>query len=190
MNDLAKIIEGVLLVSGQAQKRSALARIVGRPKQEIDDAIKGLDEQLSDRGIRIFISDDTVGLVSAPEIAEFTKKLIHEELETNLSKSAIETLTIILYKAPVTRAAIDYIRGVNSSYTLQQLLTRGIIDRNPNPQDSRSYVYSPSSKFITHMGLLKPDDLPAFEELEKEGDDRIEKALNEIESTEKNSDQS
>lgn len=177
MNDLPKIIEGVLLVSGQVQKRSALVRITGKSRQEVDDAISELTTQLQDRGIRVFINEDTVGLVSAPEIAEFTKKLIHEELETNLSKSAVETLTIILYKAPVTRAAIDYIRGVNSSYTLQQLLTRGIIDRQPNPQDSRSYVYAPSGQFITHMGLLSPNDLPAFEELEKEGNERIQKAL-------------
>jgi len=177
MNDLPKIIEGILLVSGQVQKRSKLMHILGKSKQEIDEAIVLLSEQLGDRGIRIFTQDDTVGLVSAPEIAEFTGKLIHEELETNLSKSALETLTIILYKTPVTRAAIDYIRGVNSSYTLQQLLTRGIIERQQNPHDSRSYIYTPAHKFITHIGLLSEKDLPAFDELSQEGAEKIAESL-------------
>lgn len=178
MNELSKIIEGVLLTSGETISRNKLSRIVGKSKSAIDDALLELEKDLSERGIRLFLSGELVGLVSAPELSTYTKKLIHEELETNLSKSAIETLTIILYKAPVTRAAIDYIRGVNSSYTLQQLLTRGIIERHTNPQDSRSYVYAPSQAFIQHIGLTSNAELPEFGDLKDLGKEEIAVAEN------------
>ena len=80
----------------------------------------------------------------------------------------METLAIIAYKGPLTRAHIEYVRGVNSSFTLRNLVMRGLVERMENPKDARSYLYGTSFNFLKHLGVARPEDLPRFEEFKKE----------------------
>ncbi|KKR79438.1 MAG: Segregation and condensation protein B, partial [Candidatus Nomurabacteria bacterium GW2011_GWA2_40_9] len=85
-----------------------------------------------------------------------------EELNKDLSKSSLETLSVILYKNGVNRREIDYIRGVNSSFTLRALSVRGLVERVLDPADSRRYVYKPTFELLSFMGIKSVEELPDY----------------------------
>jgi len=85
-----------------------------------------------------------------------------------LGKAGLETLSIILYKAPITRVEIDYLRGVNSNFILRNLLIRGFIEKVVNPGDQRSYLYKPSLDLLSFLGVSKVEDLPEYVSIQEE----------------------
>jgi segregation and condensation protein B len=97
----------------------------------------------------------------AKSVAEFLGKAMNEEL----SKSTLETLAVVAYRGPVTRAQIEYVRGVSCSYALRVLSLRGIVDRLDNPLDSRSFLYEVSFEFLKSLGLEKVEDLKGYKKL-------------------------
>ena len=104
------------------------------------------------------------------------------EFSEELSRAAIETAAIIAYQGPITRAEIEYVRGVNSSFILRGLLMRGLVERIENPKDARSYLYRISFDFLKHLGLTKIEDLPQYQEFRQEkmgGPEEIEKTNSE-----------
>jgi len=100
-----------------------------------------------------------------PENTPYLNKLKKEVLEGDLSPAALETLSIIAYRGPISRAEINEIRGVDSSYILRQLFLRELIERFPSPQRQNIFLYQVSFKFLEHLGLTKVQDLPNYEEL-------------------------
>ena len=88
-----------------------------------------------------------------------------EELNKELSKASLETLSIILYKNGVSRAEIDYIRGVNSSFTLRALSVRGLIEKTIDTKDNRRYIYKPSFDTLSFMGIKSAEELPDYREV-------------------------
>jgi chromosome segregation and condensation protein ScpB len=78
-------------------------------------------------------------LGTVPEASELIEKIIKDELTRELGKSSLETLTIILYKSPIAKPEIDYIRGVNSNYILRNLLVRGLVEKISNPKDQNEW---------------------------------------------------
>ncbi len=81
-----------------------------------------------------------------------------------MGKASLETLTIILYRGPITKSQIDYIRGVNSNFILRGLLIRGLIEREKNPDDERGFIYKPAIELITHLGIGSLSGLPEYTE--------------------------
>jgi segregation and condensation protein B len=96
--------------------------------------------------------------------------LTKEELTRDLGKAGLETLSIILYQGPISRANIDYIRGVNSQFIVRNLLIRGLIDRVENPKDARSYIYKTTIDLLSHLGISKIEELPEYEQVRKDID--------------------
>ena len=90
-----------------------------------------------------------------------------EELNRDLSKASLETLSIVLYKNGVSRSEIDYIRGVNSSFTLRALSVRGLVERILDPKDNRRYLYRPSFELFSFMGIKSVQELPEYGEVNK-----------------------
>ena len=90
------------------------------------------------------------------------------EFNEELSRAAVETAAIIAYQGPLTRVDIEYVRGVNSSFILRSLMMRGLIERVENPKDARSYLYRISFDFLKHLGVVRIEELPQYEELHKE----------------------
>jgi len=101
-------------------------------------------------------------LVSAPENSKYLERLITDDLQEDLTPASLEVLAIIAYKGPISRMEIEEIRGVNSSYTLRNLLIRGLIERRGHPQDSRAYVYEVSFNFLRKLGLKSIEELPEY----------------------------
>ncbi|MCK4891205.1 MAG: SMC-Scp complex subunit ScpB, partial [Candidatus Pacebacteria bacterium] len=120
-------------------------------------------------GLRILIKDGKIQMVTAEENSEFVEKFLKADIEGELSRAALEVLSVVAYRGPIARSEIEEIRGVNCSFTLRHLMIRGLIERINNPKDARAYLYRISFDFLKKLGVEKVEDLPKFKELrEKE----------------------
>ncbi len=140
---------------------------------DVKSAFPKLRESLTGRGITVIEHDGKVMLGTAPEMSEFFETLRKEELQKELSKAALETLSVILYKQGVTRSDINFIRGVNSSYILRNLEVRGLVERVSHNSDGRTYVYKPSLELLAHLGVSSVADLPDFERVRNSLENKI-----------------
>jgi len=179
---LKSIIESILFISGEPVKISKIAKITEAPKPEIENAIMVLQGEYSgNRGLSIIKKEDEVQMASSPDNSSFITDLVKSEVQENLSRAALEVLSIAAYRGPLSRMDIDAIRGVNSTFTLRSLLMRGLVERVENPKSARSYLYKISFDFLRHLGLDDISKLPDWEKLSR--DSRIE---NIIENTTEN----
>jgi len=163
--ELEKKIEAILFWRGEPISRKKLAEILKTGQTEINEAIEKLKENLKERGIVLLEKDNDVALGTTPELSNLIENLQKEELNKELSKASLETLSIVLYKNGVSRAEIDYIRGVNSSFTLRALSVRGLIERLLDPKDNRRYIYSPSFELLSFMGVKGVEELPEYKDV-------------------------
>lgn len=162
--NLKSAIESVLFLQGEPMAVSRIAKIVGAPKKEIEKALEELARDYRERGIILIQNNDEWQLATNPENKGIIEKLKTSDLRDNLTKSALEVLSIIAYKGPISRAGMEYIRGVDSSFVLRNLLIRGLVSREENPKDRRSFLYRVSTDFLKHLGLPGLKALPRYEE--------------------------
>jgi len=158
-------IEAILFWKGEPVSRKKLADILNVGQTEINEGIEKLKENLQNRGVVLIENDNEITLGTAPELSKLIEHLQKEELNKELSKASLETLSIILYKNGVSRAEIDYIRGVNSSFTLRALSVRGLIEKTIDTKDSRRYIYRPSFELLSYMGVKSVEELPDWGDL-------------------------
>lgn len=163
MIDVAATIEAILFWKSEPVSQAELATILHVPAGEVDAAIGTLRERLSNRGVQLLEKDGALLLGTHPEVGSIIETLTKEELNRDLGKAGLETLTIVLYKGPITRAELDYIRGVNSGFILRNLAVRGLVEKIPNPNDNRSFLYQPSFELFQHLGVTRKEDLPDYE---------------------------
>lgn len=173
----AALLESALFVHGEPLGIRRLAAVIQASEEDTRAALGELAKNLSGRGLVLMEKGDTWQLGSHPAAAAAVEKLARDQFGEELSRPALETLAVIAYKGPLTRADIEYIRGVNSSFTLRALLMRGLIERAENPKDLRGFLYRVSMDFLKHLGFTRMEDLPRYEELRTEGDSMILGAL-------------
>jgi len=166
--DLSSKIEGLLYFKSEPFEISELAKIFKTKEDSINEALNTLEENLKNRGLALMRANDSVTLGTAPELSEMITTIRKEELEKDLSKASIETLSIIIYKNGATRAEIDYIRGVNSSFILRMLSVRGLVEKIIDPNNQRRYIYRPTFDLLGYLGIKSVVDAPDFERLNKE----------------------
>lgn len=160
--NLKSILESILLVYGEGIKTDKLASITGTENAEVEKAIDELSGEYKSRGFSLIRKDDTCALGTNPENAKYIEALVKNDYSEELSRSALETIAIVAYRGPLTRSHIEFVRGVNSSFTLRNLLMRGLVERIDNPKDSRSYLYRVGLDFLKHFGLSRIEELPEF----------------------------
>jgi len=186
-------LESLLFLSGEPLSFARLSKTLAIPEEEIRESVKSLSKKYSEdseSGLMLIENHKEVLLATKPENMSFVESLTKSTLQETMSKAALEVLAIIAYRAPITRAEIDAIRGVNCSFTLRNLLLRDLITREGNPDDSRGYIYRPSLRFLQVLGLETAEKLPDYEKLSQ--DERLklileegtEKDLEEIENKE------
>lgn len=178
MNNLETKIEAILFFKGEPLSLEKLQNILKVSGEEARGALESLSNTLASRGLRVLERDDKYTLGTAPEYADLIEDLQKEELNKDLSKASLETLSIILYKNGANRGEIDYIRGVNSSFTLRALSVRGLVERVVDPKDSRRYIYKPTMELLSYLGVTKIEDLPEYGSIAnnlKEVDENLEK---------------
>ncbi|MBI2052824.1 MAG: SMC-Scp complex subunit ScpB [Candidatus Ryanbacteria bacterium] len=171
--ELEKIVEAILFAAGEPVKIKDLVRLTGTKKSELDAALQALRDTLLSRGLRLVEHDDEFTLATAPEVSEIASRIARERLEGDLSRTTLETLTIILWKGKVSRSSIDYIRGVNSAFSLRTLLVRGLIEREQDSKDARVFLYKPTLDLLKYLGISSTKELPHYSDIERELEDYV-----------------
>lgn len=164
MNLEAKI-EAILFWKGEPVSLRRLGEVLKVSPGELLEGIERLKNNFKDRGIVIIENGGEITLGTAPELSDLIENLQKEELNKELSKASLETLSIILYKNGANRAEIDYIRGVNSSFTLRALSIRGLVEKTTDENDTRRYIYKPSFETLSFMGIKSVEELPDYGEV-------------------------
>lgn len=175
--NLASIIEALLFVAGEPLSVTKLAELSASSVPDIEEVLTELENVRARRGICLLRKEELVTLVTASQAAPYVEKLIKEEILGDLSKAALETLTIIAYRHPIMRSEIDYIRGVNSSFTIRNLTARGLVERMP-VSAGRGYHYHPTLEFMKFLGIASFQELPEFETVQNELQQGVENRLN------------
>lgn len=168
MKTFTQKIEAVLFWKAEPIRIKKIAELLDVSVQEVGAGLAELGEQIKGRGVTLIQKDDEVTLGTAPEFSELITRLTKEELNKDLGKAGLETMSIVLYFGPISRSEIDYIRGVNSTFILRNLMIRGLIERVQNEADQRSFLYKPTVELFSFLGLTKITDLPEYETARRE----------------------
>lgn len=168
INEIASAIEAILFASGESVPESRIAQVLGVEENEITKAADGLasEYEKSVRGIRLLRLEDKLQLCSAPELSRVITQALETRKPPRLSPSALEVLAIVAYYQPVTRAYIDQVRGVDSSYTVGVLTERGLIEAcGKLDVPGRPTIYKTGEVFLRTMGISSVEELPALPDL-------------------------
>jgi segregation and condensation protein B len=184
-NELETKIESILFFKGEPVSLKKLGDILKVSPGEMLEAIANLKVTLENRGISLMENNNEFALATAPKFGKLIEDLQKEELNKDLSKASLETLSIILYKGGASRAEIDYIRGVNSSFTLRALSVRGLVEKTADAKDSRRYIYKPSFDTLSYLGVRSVEELPEWAEV-KSSLESAAKNLEELSAKEEN----
>ena len=177
MKEIEAAVEGILFASGEPVgiDRICVALDLDKPTAEL------VLQRLMDyyayerRGIRLLRMEDTWQLCSAPDYADVIRKAFEIRKPAKLSQPALEVLTIIAYYQPTTRAYVDQIRGVDSSYTVGLLLDRHLIEECGRLQvPGRPRLYRTTQAFLRAFHLDSLEDLPQLPGLEADGQMRLD----------------
>lgn len=172
------LIESILFFKGEPISIEKLSKIIGKPETEISEGLLKLEESLSGRGIVLMRRDDEVMLSTNKEASSLIENLIKEELHRDLGRAGLETLSLVLYLGPVSRSEIDYIRGVNSTFILRNLLIRGLVERVENEKDKRSFLYQATFELLSYLGVKTLSELPEYREVQAEIEVKKQARLN------------
>lgn len=161
-----QLIESLLFVAAEPVAVRDLARSLALPPDAIEQAIERLMREYSSRGIRIMRHQDFVQLVSAPEAATVIERFLGVQRSApRLSNAALETLAIIAYRQPITRAGMEAVRGVDCSGAVRTLLQRGLITEVGRLQTAGHPIqYGTTEEFLKQFGLAAIDQLPVIED--------------------------
>jgi segregation and condensation protein B len=162
--DLLSALESILLVAGEPVGVSALARALEQPQPQVCALLRLLQESLS-RGIRLQLHNDQAQLVSAPENTVAVQRFLGAAKPAPISRAALEVLTVIAYRQPVTRAEVEAARGTNSDRAILTLLARDLIEERGQRQvPGRPMEFGTTFTFLEYFGLSSLDELPPIEE--------------------------
>ena len=161
-------IEALLFYKGEPVSLAELARLLHVSSDDISEAVSLLEKRYEESGIRLMRKDEALMLVTAPASSEIIESLGKEEIAKSLGNAGLETLAIILYRGPLSRAAIDYIRGVNSPFVLRTLLVRGLIEKVSGKEGQRATLYRPTFELLSYLGIASLDALPEYGEVRRQ----------------------
>ncbi len=186
--ELQRAIEAVLFAAGECVEISRLCMTFEADEDEITKAADALaDEWAFDRrGVRIIRLDNAYQMVSSGEMADFITKALETRKPPRLSSSQLETLTIVAYYQPATKAMIEQIRGVDSSYSVSALMNKNLIEEAGRLNvPGRPIQYRTTPDFLRTFGLSALEELPAIEKVEF-GEPVLEDAPAELSEQEEN----
>lgn len=162
LDALAQQVQALLFAEGGAMSITGLAKTLGCRDTDISIALDSLAKHLEGSGLALVRSDTEAVLAVSARSKDVVMKKASEEYERDIGDAGLEVLAILLYEGPSSRATIDYIRGVNSSSSIRNLLTRGLIERSGNPEDGREYIYRATTDLLSLVGATSRDSLPEY----------------------------
>ena len=183
-DELLSVIEAILFAAGDPVPASRIALVTGEQTQTIISAAKDLAAAYEENrcGMRLVQMNDLLQLCSAPEYADYIRRTLEQRKPPKLSQPALEVLAIVAYFQPVTRAYIDQVRGVDSSYTVGVLIDRGLIERcgKLDVPGSPSLLRT-TDTFLRTMGVSRLEDLPELPDISSgDGVKKLEDAIEKL----------
>ena len=169
MSELQRIVEAILFAAGERVEISRLVTTLDVDEADIEEAIDALSDQLAfeRRGIRIIRLDRGYQMVSSGEMADYITKTLETRKPPKLSSSQLEALTIIAYYQPATKAMVEQIRGVDSSYSIGALLNKKLIEEAGRLNvPGRPILYRTTPDFLRTFGIRSLEELPAIEKVD------------------------
>lgn len=165
---LAQSVVAILFFRGEPVSFDELSTYLQSDTDALKAAVNDIRGLVTPTGLAVIESDTALELRTGADASLLIENIRKEELSKDLGKAALETLSILLYRGPSTRAEVDYIRGVNSTAILRNLMIRGLIEKEQNPSDQRSFLYKPSHDLFGHLGVQSVDEIPAYTDIQQE----------------------
>ncbi|MBR4550332.1 MAG: SMC-Scp complex subunit ScpB [Oscillospiraceae bacterium] len=184
--DMVSALEAILFAAGESVPVARLSLVLNMAEEEILRAAEELAERCrrEERGVRVLRLEDRLQMCSAPEYAPLITRTLEQRRPPALSQPALETLAIVAYFQPVTRAYVDRVRGVDSSYTVGALTERGLIEvcgRLDVP--GRPALFRTTDVFLRTMGISELSELPPLPDLTGgEGVEKLQQAIDELQN--------
>jgi segregation and condensation protein B len=167
--ELKALLESLLFVADRAVTVEDLATALDVSADEVQSALRALEVEYQARGVRLQRQGERMQLVSAPEAGPVIERFLGLEISGRLSAAAMETLSIVAYRQPVTRAQVEAIRGVNSDSVLRSLVRRGLLEEVGRAETvGHPILYGTTFEFLQQFGLQSVRDLPEWTEIEQE----------------------
>ena len=166
--EIQRIVEAILFAAGERIEISRLAAVLEVDQKEIVEAVDALADEFAfnRRGVRILKLENGYQMVSAGEMADYVTKALETRKPPRLSASQLETLTIVAYYQPATKAMVEQIRGVDSSYSVGALLNKKLIEEAGRLNvPGRPILYKTTPDFLRTFGLRSLEELPAIEKV-------------------------
>lgn len=161
MNNLAQQIEALLFATADAYTAKALSQRLSVSVEDVREALSVLEASLEGHAMMLVKNGDEVTLATRADHSELIETVRKEELSKELSKASAETLAIVAYYPGVSKAQIEFIRGVNASYSIRALTMRGLIEQQGG---GRAVGYSPTLALLEHFGVAEVSALPQYTE--------------------------
>ena len=184
--DIAAAIEAILFAAGEPVPIGRLSLVLDTDEHEIARVGAELSQlyERESRGMRILRLEDKLQMCSAPDYAPLITKTLEQRKPPMLSQPALETLAVVAYFQPVTRAYIDKVRGVDSSYTVSVLAERGLIQTCGRLEvPGRPSLWKTTDVFLRTMGVSALEELPPLPDLTNgEGVQKLQQAIDELQS--------
>ncbi|MEQ6376241.1 SMC-Scp complex subunit ScpB [Bacillaceae bacterium S4-13-56] len=162
------VVEGLLFASGdEGLTKKQLAHILEVDLNTIDVVIEELkyDYENTQRGMMLMRSGEIYQLTTKPEHAVYFQRLMESPQASRLSQAALEALSIIAYRQPITRVEVEEVRGVNSDRAIQTLVSRGLVEEKGRKEGAgRPILFGTTTNFLTYFGLSSLEDLPPLPE--------------------------
>ncbi len=165
MNELTARAQAFLFSEGGALTLRKLAQLLEIKEPALPEVLDTLKGRLEGTGLTLIRTDTEASLVVDKETSPAVQKAFERELGKEIGDAGLEVLGVVLYRGPSTRSQIDYIRGVNTSSTIRNLLARGLVERTGNPEDGREYLYRPTVELLAHLGVRDRSELPDYQEI-------------------------
>lgn len=184
--DISSAVEAILFAAGEAVPVARISLILETDENDILTIAKELSNkyEYEDRGMRILRLENKLQMCSAPEYAPIISKVLETRKPPMLSQAALETLSVVAYFQPVTRAYIDQVRGVDSSYTVGALTERGLIEIcGKLDVPGRPALFRTTDVFLRTMGISELSELPPLPDMTNgEGVKKLQHQIEELQN--------
>ncbi len=163
-SELNRSIEAILMVVDEPVTEIILAQITEFPTDQVMEALQTLATEYHDQGRGFELRQVANGwrFYSHPDLAPVVEKFVLDGQQSRLTQAALETLAVIAYRQPVSRARVSAIRGVNVEAVMKTLVTRGLVEETGLEPETGAILYKTTSFFLEKLGLNKVEDLPAL----------------------------
>ncbi len=166
MNERVGIVEAILFVTGNAVEKKEICRAMELTEGELEETLDALESgyDFDRRGLRLLRFGAHVQLATRPDYAPYVEKLLQPVQKQSLSQAVMETLAVIAYRQPVTKAEIEQVRGVKCDYSVQSLMTKGLIEEVGRKEAlGRPILYGTTDAFLRHFCISSLSELPEID---------------------------